>query len=51
MLALTTLPELPKLTTALMARGYSAAEVGKILGGNILPAMEQVEQGAGRARQ
>ena len=41
--------QLPKLTTALMAKGYSAADVEKILGGNILRVMEQVEQGAGRA--
>jgi membrane dipeptidase len=43
--------QLPKLTTALMAKGYSAADVEKILGGNILRVMEQVEQGAARARQ
>ena len=41
--------QLPKLTTALMAKGYSAADVEKILGGNILRVMEQVEQGAARA--
>ena len=38
--------KLPKLTTALMAKGYSAADVEKILGGNILRVMERVEQGA-----
>ena len=38
--------QLPKLTTALMAKGYSAADVEKILGGNILRVMERVEQGA-----
>ena len=43
--------QLPKLTTALMAKGYSAADVEKILGGNILRVMEQVEQGAARAKQ
>jgi membrane dipeptidase len=43
--------KLPKLTTALMAKGYSAADVAKILGGNILRVMEQVEQGAARAQQ
>ena len=42
--------QLPKLTTALMAKGYSAADVEKILGGNILRVMEQVEQGAARAQ-
>jgi membrane dipeptidase len=41
--------KLPKLTAALMAKGYSAADVEKILGGNILRVMEQVEQGAARA--
>ena len=40
--------QLPKLTTALMAKGYSAADAEKILGGNILRVMEQVEQGAAR---
>jgi membrane dipeptidase len=40
--------QLPKLTAALMAKGYSASEVEKILGGNILRVMEQVEQGAAR---
>jgi membrane dipeptidase len=38
--------KLPKLTTALMAKGYAAADVEKILGGNILRVMEQVEAGA-----
>ena len=38
--------QLPKLTTALMAKGYSAADMEKILGGNILRVMEQVEKGA-----
>ena len=41
--------QLPKLTTALLAKGYTAADVEKILGGNILRVMEQVEQGAARA--
>ena len=40
--------QLPKITTALMAKGYSAQDVEKILGGNILRVMEQVEKGAGR---
>jgi membrane dipeptidase len=43
--------QLPKLTTALMAKGYAAADVEKILGGNILRVMEQVEQGAARVAQ
>jgi membrane dipeptidase len=38
--------KLPKLTAALIAKGYSAADVEKILGGNILRVMERVEQGA-----
>ena len=42
--------KLPKLTEALLAKGYTAADVEKILGGNILRVMEQVEQGAARAR-
>ena len=37
--------QLPRLTTALLAKGYSAADVEKILGGNILRVMEQVENG------
>ena len=40
--------QLPKLTAALTAKGYSAVDVEKILGGNILRVMEQVEQGAAR---
>ena len=40
--------QLPKLTAALMAKGYSASEVERILGGNILRVMEQVEHGAAR---
>jgi membrane dipeptidase len=43
--------KLPKLTTALMEKGYSAADVEKVLGGNILRVMEQVEKGAGDARR
>jgi membrane dipeptidase len=39
--------KLPKLTTALIEKGYSTGDVEKILGGNILRVMEQVEQGAG----
>ncbi len=42
--------KLPKLTTALMEKGYSAADVEKILGGNILRVMEQVEKGAAAAQ-
>jgi membrane dipeptidase len=39
---------LPKLTTALLERGYSPDEVRGILGGNILRLMEQVEAVAER---
>ncbi|MFN7978513.1 MAG: dipeptidase [Vicinamibacterales bacterium] len=42
--------KLPKLTEALLAKGYSAADVTKILGGNLLRVMEQVEQAAARAK-
>jgi membrane dipeptidase len=41
--------QLPKLTTALMAKGYTAADMEKVLGGNILRVMEQVEKGAAPA--
>lgn len=41
--------KLPKLTAALIGKGYSAADVEKILGGNILRVMEQVEAGAAGA--
>jgi len=40
--------KLPKLTQALLARGYSDRDVEKILGGNILRVMEQVERAATR---
>lgn len=40
--------KLPRLTEALMAKGYPAANVTKILGGNILRVLEQVEQAAGK---
>jgi membrane dipeptidase len=35
--------KLPKITDALLKKGYSEADVEKILGGNILRVMEQVE--------
>jgi membrane dipeptidase len=35
---------LPKITEALMKKGYSAEDVTKILGGNLLRVMEQVEK-------
>jgi membrane dipeptidase len=40
--------QLPKLTTALLGKGYSEQDVEKILGGNILRVMEQVERAAGQ---
>jgi membrane dipeptidase len=36
--------DLPKITEALMARGYSASDCDKILGGNFLRVFRQVEQ-------
>lgn len=36
--------DLPKITAALMARGYSAEDCRKILGGNLLRVMREVEQ-------
>jgi membrane dipeptidase len=35
--------DLPKITQALMARGYSAQDMDKILGGNFLRVFEKVE--------
>jgi membrane dipeptidase len=40
--------DLPKITEALMARGYSATDVQKILGGNFLTVMRKVEATAKR---
>jgi membrane dipeptidase len=36
--------KLPKLTDALLKKGYSEADIQKILGGNVLRVMEQVEK-------
>jgi len=36
--------KLPKITEALLAKGYSETDVQKILGGNTLRVMEQVEE-------
>ena len=36
--------KLPKITDALLKKGYSEADIEKILGGNILRVMEQVER-------
>jgi len=38
--------DLPKITAALMARGYSAADCRKILGGNLLRVFREVEETA-----
>jgi membrane dipeptidase len=35
--------DLPKITTALMARGYTAEQMKKILGGNLLRVMAAVQ--------
>jgi membrane dipeptidase len=40
--------KLPKITEALLERGYSESDIDKILGGNILRVMKQVELAAGR---
>ena len=36
--------DFPKITAALMARGYSAEDCRKILGGNLLRVFREVEQ-------
>ncbi|MBI3401149.1 MAG: membrane dipeptidase [Acidobacteria bacterium] len=40
--------KLPKITDALLKKGYSETDIEKILGGNILRVMEQVERAASR---
>ena len=45
---LASVADLPNLTAELMRRGYSEDDVVKILGGNVLRLMEEVERGAGR---
>src|SRR5262249_13767867 len=42
--------KLTKITDALLKKGYSDADIEKILGGNILRVMEQVEQVAAASR-
>jgi membrane dipeptidase len=42
--------KLPKITDALIKKGYSDADIEKILGGNILRVMEQVEKVAAAQR-
>jgi len=41
---------MPRITQALLDKGYSEADIEKILGGNLLRVMEKVEQ-ASRAMQ
>lgn len=41
---LVTVADLPNLTLELVRRGYTAADIEKILGGNILRVMEAIEQ-------
>src|SRR6266513_269735 len=43
--------KLPKITEALLTRGYAEKDVEKILGGNILRVMEQVERAAQSAER
>jgi membrane dipeptidase len=38
---------LPRITQALQSKGYSETDIEKILGGNLLRVMEQVERAAG----
>jgi microsomal dipeptidase-like Zn-dependent dipeptidase len=42
-----TLPILPKITDALLRRGYSDSQIRGILGENTLRVMEQVERVSG----
>ncbi len=43
--------DLPRITAALMARGYSAVDCRKLLGGNLLRVFREVEQMAYTARK
>jgi membrane dipeptidase len=45
---LSSVAELPNLTAELLRRGHAAEDVTKVLGGNILRVMEQVERSAAR---
>jgi len=49
-LGLEDVSKLPKITDALLKKGYSEQDVLKILGGNILRVMEQVDELARRIR-
>jgi len=48
-LGLDDVTKLPKITEALLKKGYSEADVTKILGGNILRVMEEVEARKGKS--
>ena len=41
---MTSVADLPKLTAELLRRGYSESDIDKILGGNMLRVMEEVEK-------
>jgi membrane dipeptidase len=41
---LTTVEDLPNLTRELLLRGYPESDIGKILGGNVLRVMEEVQK-------
>ncbi|MBC7932989.1 MAG: membrane dipeptidase [Rubrivivax sp.] len=45
---LSSVADLPNLTAELLRRGYTEDDVVKILGGNVLRVMEEVERGAAR---
>ena len=45
---LSNVSELPNLTAELLRRGYTAEDVSKILGGNVLRVMEETERRAAR---
>jgi membrane dipeptidase len=45
---LASVADLPNLTRELLRRGYTAEDVAKILGGNVLRVMEENERGAAR---
>jgi membrane dipeptidase len=45
---LSSVADLPNLTAELLGRGYTVGDVEKILGGNVLRVMEEVERGSSR---
>jgi membrane dipeptidase len=46
---LATVEDLPNLTKELLRRGYTEQDVDKILGGNMLRVMEEVERNSEQA--